>query len=108
VRAAFASVAHARIASVLVAAAACASEAAFAQVVDEASAIAAAKRYTKAQCTAETPCTYKPRREGKQWNVWVQFTRRNAPGQKPQPYHGGHIILYFDAQGHLVRRVQGE
>ncbi len=92
----------------LAAAAGFASAAAFAQVFDEASAIAAAKRYTKAQCTAQTPCTYKPRREGKQWNVWVQLSKRKAPGQKPQPYDGGHLILYFDAQGHLVRRIQGE
>ena len=77
------------------------------RVTDEASAIAAAKRYTKAQCT-ETPCEYRPRREGKQWNVWVEFTRRNRPGEKPQPYHGGHVILYFNEEGQLVRRIKGE
>ena len=98
----------ARIASALVVAAGFSSETASAQVVDEASAIAAAKRYTKAQCTAETPCTFKPRREGKQWNVWVQFSKRTGPGQKARPYPGGHIILYFDAAGHLVRRIEGE
>jgi hypothetical protein len=76
--------------------------------VDEASAIAAAKRYTKAQCAAETPCTYKPRREGKQWNVWVQFTKRSAPDKAPRPYPGGHVVLYFDREGSLVRRVEGE
>lgn len=83
-------------------------EATSAPVPDEASAIAAAKKYTKAKCTVETPCTYRPRREGKQWNVWVEFTKRHTPGEKPQPYHGGHVILYFDAEGHLVRRIQGE
>ena len=77
-------------------------------IVDEASAIAAAKRYTKARCTAETPCTFKPRREGKQWNVWVQFTKRSAPGKAALPYPGGHVLLYFDREGHLVRRVEGE
>jgi hypothetical protein len=77
------------------------------QVTDEASAIAAAKRYTKARCT-ETPCQYRVRREGKQWNVWVDFTKRSRPGAKPQPYHGGHVILYFNQQGQLVRRIQGE
>lgn len=82
-------------------------EARSAPVIDEASAIAAAKKYTKAKCT-ETPCTYRPRREGPQWNVWVEFTKRHAPGEKPRPYHGGHVILYFDAEGHLVRRIQGE
>ena len=77
------------------------------RVTDEASAIAAAKRYTKAQCT-ETPCHYRPRREGKQWNVWVDFTKRDRPGAKPQPYHGGHVILYFNQEGQLVRRIKGE
>ena len=77
------------------------------RVTDEASAIAAAKRYTKAQCT-QTPCEYRPRREGKHWNVWVGFTRRNRPGEKPQPYHGGHVILYFNEEGQLVRRIQGQ
>jgi len=77
------------------------------QVTDEASAISAAKRYTKAQCT-ETPCQYRARREGKQWNVWVDFTKRSRPGAKPQPYHGGHVILYFNQQGQLTRRIQGE
>jgi hypothetical protein len=77
------------------------------RVTDEASAIAAAKRYTKGQCT-ETPCQYRPRREGKNWNVWVDFTRRERPGAKPQPYHGGHVILYFNEAGELVRRIKGE
>ena len=77
------------------------------RVTDEKSAIAAAKRYTKAQCT-ETPCQYRPRREGQQWNVWVELTRRDRPGAAPQPYHGGHVILYFNEEGQLVRRIKGE
>ena len=77
------------------------------RITDEASAVAAAKRYTKAQCT-DTPCEYKARREGKQWNVWVDFTRRERPGAKPQTYHGGHVILYFNEDGQLVRRIKGE
>jgi hypothetical protein len=77
------------------------------RVTDEASAVAAAKRYTKAQCT-DTPCHYRARREGKQWNVWVDFTRRDRPGAKPQTYHGGHVILYFNEAGQLVRRIKGE
>jgi len=77
------------------------------KVTDQASAIQAAKRYTKAQCT-DTPCNYKARREGKQWNVWVEFTKRASPRAAPKPYPGGHVILYFDAEGSLVRRIQGE
>ena len=90
---------------VFVAATAAASESS--QIKDEASAIAAAKRYTKAQCT-ETPCKYRAQREGKQWNVWVDFTKRSRPGATPQPYHGGHVILCFNEEGQLVRRIKGE
>jgi hypothetical protein len=78
------------------------------QITDEASAIAAAKRYMKARCTGETPCAFRPKREGPQWNVWVEFTKRGRAGEKPQPYHGGHAILYFNQQGQLVRRIDGE
>lgn len=67
-----------------------------AKIVDEASAIEAAKRYTKAKCTTQAPCAFKARREGKQWNVWVQFPKQ------------GHVVLYFDAEGSLVRRIEGE
>lgn len=79
-----------------------------AEITNEASAIAAAKRYTKSRCTKDTPCTYRARREGKQWNVFVEFTKRNQPGQAPQRYPGGHILLYFDQQGALVKRVEGQ
>ena len=78
-----------------------------ARVTDQASAIAAAKKYVKAQCTAETPCRFKPRREGSQWNVLVEFTKRNS-GEKPERYPGGHVLLYFNQEGQLVRRVNGE
>ena len=77
-------------------------------VTDEASAIAAAKRYTKARCTAEAPCEFRARREGKQWNVFVEFTKRNRPGEIAQRFPGGHVLLYFNQQGQLVRRVEGE
>lgn len=73
------------------------------RVTDEASAIAAAKKYVKAQCTVKTPCRFKPRREGTQWNVLVEFTKRN-PGEQPR----GHVLLYFNQEGQLVRRVDGE
>jgi hypothetical protein len=78
------------------------------QVTDEASAIAAAKRYTKARCTKETPCEFRARREGKQWNVMVEFPKRNNPREIAQRYPGGHVLLYFNQHGQLVRRVEGE
>ena len=78
------------------------------QITDEASAIAAAKRYTKARCTSKTPCEFRARREGKQWNVYVEFTKRNDPREIAQKYPGGHVILYFNQQGQLVRRLEGE
>ena len=76
------------------------------RVTDEASAIAVAKKYVKAQCT-ETPCHFRPRREGSQWNVLVEFTKRNEAG-KLERYPGGHVLLYFNQEGQLVRRVKGE
>jgi hypothetical protein len=78
------------------------------QITDEASAIAAARRYTKAQCKPETPCHFQARREGKQWNVFVEFTKRNNPREIANRYPGGHVALYFNEQGQLVRRIQGE
>jgi hypothetical protein len=77
------------------------------RVTDEASAIAAAKKYVKAQCAAEKPCHFKPRREGSQWNVLVEFTKRNEAGNFDR-YPGGHVLLYFNQEGQLVRRVNGE
>jgi hypothetical protein len=77
-------------------------------ITDDASAIAVAKRYLKARCTAETPCKFKPEHEGKQWRVWVQLTRRNVANGAPQHYPGGTLILYFDAKGNLTRRLEGE
>lgn len=79
-----------------------------AQVTDEASAIAAAKRFTKARCTKETPCEFRARREGSQWNVMVEFSKRNNPREIAQRHPGGHVLLYFNQQGQLVRRVEGE
>ncbi len=77
-------------------------------ITDAASAIEVAKRYVKARCTPDTPCRFKPEREGKQWRVWVQLTRRDAPNQAPRPYPGGTLILYFDAKGNLLRRLEGD
>ena len=78
------------------------------RVTDEASAIAAAKRYTKAQCKAEAPCSYRARREGKQWNVFVELPKRSDRREVTNRYPGGHVILYFNPEGQLVRRIQGE
>lgn len=78
------------------------------RIENPASAIEAAKRWTKARCNPETPCTFKPEREGNQWRVWVQLTKRNAPNQAPQPYPGGTLILYFDVNGNLLRRLEGD
>lgn len=77
-------------------------------ITDDASAIAAAKRYLKARCTVETPCTFKPEHEGRQWRVWVQLTKRHAANQAPRPYPGGTLILYFDAKGNLTRRLEAD
>src|SRR5258706_500059 len=77
-------------------------------LTDEASAIAAAKRNTKARCNAETLCEFRARREGAQWNVFVQFTKRNHPREIANRYPGGHALLYFNQQGQLVKRVEGE
>ena len=77
-------------------------------ISDAASAIEVAKRYVKGRCTTETPCKFKPEREGKQWRVWVQTTRREAANQAPRPYPGGTLILYFDTKGNLLRRLEGD
>ena len=77
-------------------------------ISDPASAIAVAKRYLKARCTDDTPCKFKAEREGKQWRVHVQLTRRDAPNRAPHPYPGGTLFLYFDAKGNLLRRLEGD
>jgi len=73
------------------------------EITDAASATRAAKRYTKGRCTAETLCTYKPEREGSQWRVWVQVTKRNAPSDPRSS-----IVLFFDAKGNLLRRLDAD
>lgn len=75
-------------------------------ILDGAAAVAEARKYVKGRCNAKTPCTFEPRREGKQWNVRVTFTKRNSAGEKPYP--DGYLLLYFDGEGRLVRRVEGE
>ena len=77
-------------------------------ITNAASAILAAKQYTKASCNAVTPCTYKAQREGKQWRVAVKLTKRNSPRGAALPYAGGDMFLYFDQRGYLLRRLSGE
>ena len=77
-------------------------------ITDNESAIAAAKRWLKARCNNDTPCTFKPEQEGNQWRVWVQLTRRHAPNEAPRPYPGGTLVLYFDAKGNLIRRLEAD
>jgi hypothetical protein len=85
-----------------------ASRAHAAEITDEASAVAAAKRYTKARCSEKRPCEFRARREGSQWNVLVEFSRRGERGEVANKHPGGHLLLYFNRQGQLVRRVEGE
>ena len=73
------------------------------RITDKASAVEAAKRYLKARCTAETPCKFRPEHEGKRWRVWVHLTKRNGT-----PYRGGSLILYFDENGNLTRRLEAD
>ena len=77
-------------------------------ITDAAAAVLAAKRYTKASCNAVTPCTNKAQREGRQWRVAVKLTKRNSSRGAARPYAGGDMFLYFDPQGHLIRRLGGE
>ena len=77
-------------------------------ITDAASAIRAAKRYTKASCNAAAPCTYKAQREGKQWRVSVKLTKQNSPRGAAYPYAGGDLFLFFDSRGYLLRRLGGE
>lgn len=66
-----------------------------AAIHDSAGAIEAARRHTKARCTASAPCKYKAQRDGKQWRVWVEHA-------------GGTLVLYFDAEGNLLRRLEAD
>ena len=68
------------------------------------SAMEAAKRYTKASCTGDTRCTYKPERDGKQWRVWVRMTKREGTRSTA----AGSLVLYFDRDGNLLRRLEAD
>jgi Tfp pilus assembly protein FimT len=78
-----------------------------AKITDKASAIEAAKRYTKGRCTSQAPCTFKADREGKQWRVWVHLSKRDFErGATPESER--YVILFFDSDGNLIRRIQGQ
>jgi hypothetical protein len=62
-------------------------------------AVEAAKRWMKARCTERTPCKFRAERQGKEWRVWVH------PGKPKDPTR---VILFFDRQGNLLRRIDGE
>ena len=73
-------------------------------ITNTSSAVAAAKRQMRARCVPETPCSFTPQRDGRQWRVWVRFSRRDATGTSTSA-RGGKIVLYFDAGGNLLRRL---
>ncbi|HSN21715.1 MAG TPA: hypothetical protein VLS49_13620 [Usitatibacter sp.] len=77
-------------------------------ITDSASAVDAAKRYVRARCTAETPCRFKPEREGRRWRVWVRLGERNTRGKIVYPSPGKSIVLFFDDAGNLIRRLEAE
>jgi hypothetical protein len=96
------------LAALVIAAAAASAGAETNDITDSASAVRAAKHYTKGQCTAESPCTYKALREGKQWRVRVQLSKRKSAREVAQANPGGSIILYFDTGGNLIRRLDAD
>lgn len=61
-------------------------------------AVDAAKRWMKARCTDKSPCKFRAERQGKEWRVWVQ----------PKPKDPTRVILFFDREGNLIRRIDGE
>jgi hypothetical protein len=79
-----------------------------APITDKASAVETAKHYMRGKCKPEAPCTYKAKREGRQWNVWVQLPSPAAPRQTRRSAPGGYVVLYFDADGNLLKRIEGE
>lgn len=62
-------------------------------------AVDAAKRWMKARCTDKAPCRFRAERQGKEWRVWVH------PGKAKDPTR---VILFFDREGNLIRRIDGE
>jgi hypothetical protein len=73
-----------------------------------AAAIAVAKPHVADECTKLTPCKFKAKSDKGNWNVFVQFTKRNSPSEQAFPYPGGHVILVIDKRGKLINRMEGE
>lgn len=78
-----------------------------ARITDKPSAVEAAKRYTKGRCTPRAPCSFRAEREGRQWRVWVHLSKRDQ-ARAGTPESERYIILFFDADGNLLRRIEGE
>ncbi|HET7401206.1 MAG TPA: hypothetical protein VFJ62_05475 [Usitatibacter sp.] len=72
-----------------------------ARITSAAEAIDAAKKYVKGRCVPSPPCKYRAQHEGPQWRVWVDLPKKGATP-------GGHIILFFDLDGNLIRRLEGD
>jgi hypothetical protein len=77
-------------------------------VGDRAAAIRAAQTYMKARCSDRTPCRFRSERDGRQWRVWVRLSERNSRGQAVYPSPGKQVVLTFDANGNLIRRLEVE
>jgi hypothetical protein len=75
---------------------------------DRAAAIRVAQTYMKARCTERTPCRFRSERDGRQWRVWVRLSERNSRGQAVYPSPGKQVVLSFDADGNLIRRLEVE
>lgn len=75
---------------------------------DRAAAVRAAQGYLKGRCTDRTPCRFRSERDGRRWRVWVRLGERNARGQAVYRSPGKQIVLTFDANGNLIRRLEVE
>jgi hypothetical protein len=76
--------------------------------LDRAGAIDVAKRQVEGRCTTTTPCTFDANAHEGNWHVRVQFTKRNAPQEKPLPYSGGHAVFIINQTGKVIGRMEGK
>ena len=79
-----------------------------ASALDRAGAIDVAKRQVEGRCTTTTPCTFDANAHEGNWHVRVQFTKRNAPQEKPLPYSGGHAVFIINQTGKVIGRMEGK
>ena len=79
-----------------------------AAALDRAGAIEVAKRQVEGRCTTTTPCTFDAKAHEGNWHVRVQFTKRNAPQEKPFPYAGGHAVFIVNQTGKVIGRMEGK